>query len=78
MNNSIFTAFDRIYDRICEQESLGRKIFKDKEDIEAWNVLKKWFRKDEGYGEGSLDFGDENKNDSDVGDVGDEYRRDVF
>ena len=59
--------FKRIYSRIEEQESLGRKMFKDKEDIEAWEVLKKWFRKEEcgDSPEDPLDFGEE-------------YRKDVF
>ena len=67
MNNSIFDAFDRIYNRICEQEGLGRKIFKDKEDIEAWEILKKWFRKE--------DCGDSSE---DPLDFGEEYKKDVF
>ena len=36
-------SFKRIYSRIEEQESLGRKMFKDEADKDAWEYLKMYF-----------------------------------
>ena len=36
-------SFKSIYDRIEEQESLGRKMFKDEADKEAWAYLMMYF-----------------------------------
>lgn len=46
--DSVREAFDKICNRINEQEALGRKIFKDEDDIEAWEKLKIYFSEDEG------------------------------